>query len=76
MITRLFFRFLDTEKRTVLIRKNIMGSIVLKIISLLFDFLIVPRSLTYITETNYGVWITINSIVNWFNLFDVGISHG
>ena len=76
MLTKLLFRFLDADKRTVLIRKNIIGSIALKTISLFFDFLIVPLSLAFLTDTDYGIWITINSIVNWFNLFDVGISHG
>ena len=76
MLTKLLFRFLDADKRKVLIRKNIIGSIALKTVSLFSDFLIVPLSLAFLTETNYGIWITINSVVNWFNLFDVGISHG
>jgi O-antigen/teichoic acid export membrane protein len=57
MLTKLLFRFLDADKRTVLIRKNIIGSIALKTISLFFDFLIVPLSLAFLTETNYGIWI-------------------
>lgn len=64
------------DQRTALAKKNIVGSFSLKIIDVLVDFLFVPLSLAYLTQTDYGIWLTINSMVNWLNFFDIGISHG
>jgi O-antigen/teichoic acid export membrane protein len=69
-------KFNTSDSRTLLIKKNIIGSFGLKLIVLALDFLIVPLTLSYLTQTNYGIWLTINSMIRWFNLFDLGISHG
>ena len=66
----------SSNKRNALIKKNIVSSFLLKVINLGIDFLLVPLTLSYLTQTNYGVWLLISSIINWFNLFDLGISHG
>ena len=67
---------ISSDKRTLLIKKNIVGSFGLKLIVIALDFFIVPLTLSYLTQTNYGIWLTINSMIRWFNLFDLGISHG
>lgn len=67
---------LKLDKRTLLIKKNTIGSFGLKLIVVALDFFIVPLTLSYLTQTNYGIWLTINSMIRWFNLFDLGISHG
>lgn len=64
------------DQRTSLAKRNIAGSFGLKAIDVAIDFLIVPLSLAYLTQTDYGIWLMIHSMVNWLNLFDIGISHG
>lgn len=64
------------DARTSLAKKNIIGSFGLKLVDVIIDLLIVPIALAYLTQTNYGIWLTISSMVVWLNLFDVGISHG
>jgi O-antigen/teichoic acid export membrane protein len=32
--------------------------------------------MSYIGVFNYGVWITLVGIIEWFNLFDIGLGHG
>lgn len=66
----------SSNQRTKLIKKNILASFLFKLVNVCLDFLIVPLTLSYLTQTNYGIWLTISSIINWFNLFDLGISHG
>ena len=73
---KIFKNTLKLDKRTLLIKKNTIGSFVLKFIVVALDFFIVPLTLSYLTQTNYGIWLTINSMIRWFNLFDLGISHG
>jgi O-antigen/teichoic acid export membrane protein len=68
--------FFSSDSRTRLIKKNILSSFGLKFITILLDFLLVPLALSYLTQTSYGIWLTVSSMINWFNLFDLGISHG
>jgi len=37
---------------------------------------LVPITLNYLSTQKYGIWLTLTSIVAWFNLFDVGLGHG
>ena len=69
--------YLNTgDSRTKLAKKNIFWSFGLKFLDVVIDLLLVPISLAYLTQTDYGIWLTINSMVAWLNFTDVGISHG
>lgn len=62
--------------RTILLKKNILGSFALKGISFLVSFIRVPLVLTYISVSEYGIWITLSSLIGWFAIFDVGFGNG
>lgn len=64
------------DSRSVKAKKNIIGSMALKIVDILTDLALVPLALAYLTQTSYGIWLTIYSFTIWLNLFDVGVSHG
>lgn len=76
MIDKLKKYLQSDDERTALIKKNIVGSFGLKVIDIAIGFLLVPLSLAYLTQTDYGIWLIISSMVNWLNFFDIGISHG
>jgi O-antigen/teichoic acid export membrane protein len=38
--------------------------------------LIVPLTLSYLGKVEYGLWITLISIVNWIAIMDIGIGNG
>lgn len=40
------------------------------------SFFIVPLTMSYLGVEDYGVWITFITIIEWFNLFDIGLGHG
>jgi len=63
-------------KRTILIKRNILFSLLLKFIGMITMFMLVPISIDYLGETNYGIWITISGIIAWSGMFDFGFSHG
>lgn len=50
--------------------------LIIKGISISISFLYVPLLLNTLDETNYGVWLTLTSLVSWVALFDVGIGNG
>ena len=43
---------------------------------MLLSFVFVPLILSYLTSYKYGIWLTINSVVSWFSMMDVGLSGG
>lgn len=44
--------------------------------SILSGFLIVPLTMDYLSNENYGVWLTLSSFIGWFSFFDIGLGHG
>jgi O-antigen/teichoic acid export membrane protein len=61
---------------TIKIKKNISASFLLKGISVMAGFLLVPITIDYLNPVNYGIWITLSSIIAWFGFFDIGIGNG
>ena len=62
--------------RSIRAKKNIVGIVIIKGFSFAIQFLLVPLSLNYINPTEYGVWLTLSSIIAWFALFDLGLGSG
>ena len=77
MTLRYFFEniFAGSE-RTKLVKKNIAGSFLIKGFSIITSLLLVPFTIHLLDQEKYGIWMTIFSIVNWFNMMDVGIGNG
>lgn len=71
-----FNNFFSGHERSVKAKKNILGSFVLKGISILISLLLVPLTIDYLNPTKYGIWITLMSVISWFNFFDVGLGNG
>jgi O-antigen/teichoic acid export membrane protein len=64
------------SQRTATVKKNIWGSLAMKVISMSTSFLLVPMTIGYVSAEIYGLWLTISSILYWIAYFDVGITHG
>lgn len=64
------------HERTVKAKKNIVSSFLIKVGSIVISLLVVPLTLTYVDSSQYGIWLTLSSIVAWFSFFDIGITHG
>jgi O-antigen/teichoic acid export membrane protein len=69
-------KFLSGDVRTIKARKNILGSFVVKGASILISLLLVPLTLNYLSPYEYGVWLTLSSILTWINYFDIGLANG
>jgi O-antigen/teichoic acid export membrane protein len=63
-------------KRTTRAYKNIFYSFLIKGVSIVSQFVMVPLTLNYLDKMQYGIWLTIASLVSWFSFFDIGIGNG
>ena len=55
---------------------NIVLSFGAKGLSILIQLLIVPLTINYINPTQYGIWLTLSSIIAWIGFFDLGFGNG
>lgn len=66
----------NSNERSLRAYKNLSVSFVAKIVSLAITFIVVPIALNYVGKAEYGVWLTISSIITWFSYFDIGLGNG
>lgn len=64
------------SERTRLVKRNAVGSLLIKFFSMFIDFAKVPILLSYLDSEHYGVYITIASIIYWSHNFDFGLGAG
>ena len=64
------------NQRNIVLRNNIILSGAMKAVGLVTSFLIVPITLDYLDKEQYGIWMTLSSILLWFSFFDVGLGNG
>jgi len=71
------FKYLKGNNiRTIQAQRNIIFSFGLKGIGILISFVLVPLTLHYLNATEYGVWLTLSSLMTWINYFDIGLGNG
>lgn len=68
--------FSKGNSRSLSVKKNIIGSMAIKCISILVQLMLVPLTLGYLSADLYGIWLTVSSIMLWLNFFDVGFTLG
>ncbi len=75
-LTKVKSRFFGGHARTTKANKNIIYSFLIKGLSIVCKFAMVPLTLHYLDKEKYGIWLTMASIVSWFSFFDIGIGNG
>lgn len=68
--------FTKGSERTLEAKKNIIMLMAFKGISIVVSIILVPLTINYINPTQYGIWITMSSIIAWFSFFDIGLGNG
>jgi O-antigen/teichoic acid export membrane protein len=66
----------DNDSRSLLLKKNIVISFLIKGIAIFISLLLVPLTLNFLSAYEYGLWLTISSIYTWINYFDIGLGNG
>jgi len=64
------------SSRSKIVLKNVALSSIVKAINILLSFFTVPVTLKYLNQEEYGLWLTIYSIMTWLMYFDGGLGSG
>lgn len=68
--------FVKGHPRSLLAKKNIIASFIIKGGSIAISILMVPLTIYYVNPSRYGIWLTLSSIVGWLSFFDIGFGNG
>jgi O-antigen/teichoic acid export membrane protein len=76
MISSILKKYRTGHERSLKAKKNIAAAVLIKGGSILINLGLVPLTIDYITPSEYGIWLTLSSIIIWFSFFDIGLGHG
>jgi O-antigen/teichoic acid export membrane protein len=76
MIVALLNRFDDKNDRTAKTKNNIVLSFAVKGGSIIVNLLLVSLTLKYLNISEYGIWLTLSSVLSWLSFFDIGLGQG
>lgn len=76
MINNISQRLESLSGRSLNIIRHIGWSMIFKLGSILTSFIMVPLAIAYLGTEDYGIWLTISSVLTWFLLFDIGLGNG
>lgn len=63
-------------ERNNLVRKNIVLSVIFKGLSVGLSLLLLPLTVNYLSQVEYGIWVTLLGVLSWVNYLDMGIGPG
>lgn len=69
-------RIFKGDSRTIKVKKNIVCSFAIKAWSSIVQLLLVPITLNCLNQYEYGIWLTISSVLLWIDQFDIGLGNG
>lgn len=68
--------FFNVDERSKKMRKNTLGMLIIRGLSIFLSLFSAPIMLRYVDRSDYGVLLTLTSIVNWVALLDIGLGNG
>ncbi len=68
--------FTKGHQRSLEAKKNIITSLLIKGISIAIGLVLVPLTINYVNPSQYGIWLTLSSMIAWTSFFDIGFTHG
>ncbi len=71
-----FYEKFAKNERSRQVIKNVLNSFLVKIFSTIVTLSLIPVSIRYVNKEQYGVWLTISSVITWVNVFDFGLANG
>lgn len=76
IVSKIYNKVGINSDRSKNIAKHIGWSTFYKMGSILANFLLVPLTINYLDNENYGIWLTLTSFIGWFSFFDIGLGNG
>ena len=71
-----FYGFFKGHERSVKAKKNIVTLLALKGAGVIVSLILLPLTIHYVNATQYGIWLTITSLISWMTFFDIGLGNG
>ncbi|MBD1395398.1 lipopolysaccharide biosynthesis protein [Mucilaginibacter glaciei] len=68
--------FTRGHQRTLTAKKNIIKSVFLKGGSVAISLVLLPLTINYVNPAQFGIWLTLSSIMVWAAFFDLGLGSG
>lgn len=68
--------YLDSAGRTKVVKRHISLTFVYKALAIGLSYLLVPLTIKYLNIEQYGIWMTLLSIMTWVTFFDIGLGNG
>jgi O-antigen/teichoic acid export membrane protein len=75
-IKHMMLKFNELSNRSKLVLKSIIGIYTIKAVNVLISLIYIPIMLNILGQNEFGIWITINTIVTWITFLDLGIGSG
>ena len=76
LISRLKSFVVGGDERTRKMKRNSLSMLIIKGLSILVSLAYVPMMLKYVDRADYGVLLTLTSIVHWVAMLDIGLGNG
>ncbi|MCK5359995.1 MAG: polysaccharide biosynthesis protein, partial [Gammaproteobacteria bacterium] len=67
---------LDSATRTRVVKRHISLTFAYKALAIGLSFLLVPLTINYLNIEQYGIWMTLLSVMSWVAFFDIGLGNG
>ena len=72
-----FFSFIvGGDERTRKMKRNSLSMLVIKGLSILVSLAFIPMMLKNVNRADYGILLTLTSIVHWVAMLDIGLGNG
>lgn len=71
-----FKELFQEENRIKNLFKQTGFSFLFKVIAMGCNFLLVPLTLTYLGRAQYGIWMTLLTVLSWMSFCDFGLGNG
>lgn len=68
--------FTKGHNRSINAKKNIIGSTLMKGSTIAISLIMLPLTLKFLDQTQYGIWLTMTSVIGWCSFFDIGVGNG
>ncbi len=66
----------DSAARTKAVKLHISLTFVYRALAIGLGLLLVPLTINYLDIEQYGIWMTLLSVMSWVVFFDIGLGHG
>jgi O-antigen/teichoic acid export membrane protein len=67
---------LQGNPRSILAKKNIIGSLFARFASISINLVMIPLTINYVNPSRFGIWLALSSVVGWVSFFDIGFTNG